>query len=161
MLLHRRIYQFFIIYLMAVAFLFLIKYGLNLSDYVIPGPVDVWHTGIREFSRYFSDVMNTMMVAVVGQTYSPISSTVSGGAAPMSMASFTPSSMASQEQAQMELVGPVSDIPTQSSGGISPALMVLGGVAVLGIGGTAIFVLAKPKKKRRRKKRPTKVPAAA
>ena len=70
MLLHRRIYQFFIIYLLAVAFLFLIKYGLSLSDYVIPGPVDVWHTGIREFSRYFSDVMNTMMVAVIGQIIS-------------------------------------------------------------------------------------------
>ena len=64
MLLHRRIYQFFIIYLLAVAVLFLIKYGLNLSDYVIPGPVDVWHTGIREFRRYFSDVMNTDHVFV-------------------------------------------------------------------------------------------------
>ena len=70
MLLHRRIYQFFIIYVLAVAFLFLIKYGLSLSDYVIPGPVEVWHTGTREFSRYFSDVMNTMMVAVMGQIIS-------------------------------------------------------------------------------------------
>ncbi len=70
MLLHRRIYQFFIIYCLAVACLFLIKFGLNLSDYVIPGPMDVWHTGIREFTRYFSDVMDTLMVAVIGQVIS-------------------------------------------------------------------------------------------
>jgi NitT/TauT family transport system permease protein len=70
MLLHRRIYQFFIIYLLAVGSLFLLKYGLGLSDYVIPGPIDVWSTGIREFTRYFSDVMDTMMVAVIGQIIS-------------------------------------------------------------------------------------------
>ena len=73
----------------------------------------------------------------------------------------------SYEQSQMELVGPASDIPYEtytqdtSGGGIPPALMALGGVAVLGIGGTVIFMLAKPKKKRRRKKRPTKQVAAA
>jgi NitT/TauT family transport system permease protein len=70
MLLHRRIYQFFIIYLLAVGCLFLLKYVLGLSDYVIPGPAEVWHTGVREFARYFSDVMNTMMVAVIGQIIS-------------------------------------------------------------------------------------------
>jgi NitT/TauT family transport system permease protein len=68
--LHRRIYQFFIIYLLAVTVLILIKYGLRLSDYVIPSPGDIWQTGTREFGRYMSDVLNTMMVAVIGQVIS-------------------------------------------------------------------------------------------
>lgn len=70
MLLHRRIYQFFIIYLMGVALLLLLKYSLNLSDYVIPSLIDIWHTGIDVFVRYFSDVINTLSVAVVGQIVS-------------------------------------------------------------------------------------------
>ncbi len=70
MLLHRRIYQFFIIYVLAVGFLFLIKYAMGLSDYVIPSPGDIWRTGSREFVRYFSDVLNTMTVAIVGQIIS-------------------------------------------------------------------------------------------
>ncbi|MGD8675057.1 MAG: ABC transporter permease subunit [Desulfobacterales bacterium] len=70
MLLHRRIYQFLIIYAIGLACLLLIKYGLDLSDYVIPGPVDIWHTGNEEFRRYFFDVLNTLAVAVVGQVIS-------------------------------------------------------------------------------------------
>jgi len=69
-LLHRRIYQFLIIYAIGIAFLLLVKYALDLSDYVIPGPVDIWHTGAAEFGRYFSDVMNTLAVAVAGQIIS-------------------------------------------------------------------------------------------
>ncbi len=70
MLLHRRIYQFLIIYFMAVGFLFLIKYGFNLSSYVVPGPTDILHTAGAEYRRYFIDVMNTLMVAVLGQIIS-------------------------------------------------------------------------------------------
>ena len=70
MLLHRRIYQFFIIFLIAVGLLLVVKYSLGLSDYVIPGPADIWRTGTAEFGRYFSDVLNTMTVAVVGQVVS-------------------------------------------------------------------------------------------
>jgi NitT/TauT family transport system permease protein len=70
MLLHRRIYQFLIIYAIGLACLLLIKYGLGLSDYVIPGPVDIWHTGTKEFERYFFDVLNTLAVAVAGQVIS-------------------------------------------------------------------------------------------
>jgi NitT/TauT family transport system permease protein len=70
MLLHRRIYQFLIIYAIGLACLLLIKYGLDLSDYVIPGLVDIWHTGNEEFRRYFFDVLNTLAVAVVGQVIS-------------------------------------------------------------------------------------------
>lgn len=70
MLLHRRIYQFLLVYLLGVAFLLLVKYSLNLSDYVIPGLADIWLTGIRELKRYFADVMNTLGVAVFGQIIS-------------------------------------------------------------------------------------------
>ena len=70
MLLHRRIYQFFIIYLLAVGVLLLVKYGMGLSDYVIPSPANIWQTGSREFVRYFYDVINTMTIAIVGQIIS-------------------------------------------------------------------------------------------
>jgi NitT/TauT family transport system permease protein len=70
MLLHRRIYQFLIIYFLAIVLLLLLKYGLKLSDYVVPGPSDILHTAIAEYQRYFSDVMNTLMVAVLGQIIS-------------------------------------------------------------------------------------------
>ena len=70
MLLHRRIYQFLIIYFMAVCLLLLVKYGLKLSDYVVPGPVDIYTTALAESRRYFADVMNTLMVAVLGQIIS-------------------------------------------------------------------------------------------
>ena len=70
MLLHRRIYQFLIIYFMAVCLLLLVKYGLKLSDYVVPGPGDIYTTALVESRRYFSDVMNTLMVAVLGQILS-------------------------------------------------------------------------------------------
>jgi NitT/TauT family transport system permease protein len=70
MLLHRRIYQFLIIYAAGIALLLMVKYGLDLSDYVIPGPLAIWHTGTEEFGRYLSDVMNTLGVAVVGQAIS-------------------------------------------------------------------------------------------
>jgi len=69
-MLHRRVYQFLIIYLLGLVFLILIKYILNLSDYVIPGPVEIWETGRHVFSRYFSDVMNTLSIAIVGQIIS-------------------------------------------------------------------------------------------
>ena len=69
-MLHRRIYQFLIIYCLGLFFLLLVKYVLNLSDYVIPGPVDIWKTCNRVFIRYFYDVMNTLSVAVIGQIIS-------------------------------------------------------------------------------------------
>jgi NitT/TauT family transport system permease protein len=55
---------------MAVGVLLLIKYGLNLSDYVVPGPADILHTAWAEYKRYLFDVMNTLMVAVLGQIIS-------------------------------------------------------------------------------------------
>ncbi|MEE8479693.1 MAG: ABC transporter permease subunit [Desulfobacterales bacterium] len=69
-MLHRRIYQFLIIYCLGLFFLLLVKYVLNLSDYVIPSPVDIWKTFNQVFIRYFYDVMNTLSVAVIGQIIS-------------------------------------------------------------------------------------------
>ncbi len=63
----RRIYQFLIIYLLGLFLLLVIKYALNLSDYVIPGPVEIWETCRETLPRYFSDVMDTLSVAIIGQ----------------------------------------------------------------------------------------------
>jgi NitT/TauT family transport system permease protein len=46
------------------------KYSLNLSDYVIPGPIEIWETCREVYQRYFSDVMNTLSVAIIGQIIS-------------------------------------------------------------------------------------------
>jgi len=69
-MLHRRVFQFFIVYLLGIGLLFGIKLVLNLSDYVIPGPTGVWLTGQAEFSRYVGDVLDTFAVAVIGQVLS-------------------------------------------------------------------------------------------
>jgi NitT/TauT family transport system permease protein len=69
-MLHRRIYQFLIVYGLGIGLLFGIKFILHLSDYVIPSPVGVWHTGQAEFLRYLGDVLNTFGVAVIGQVLS-------------------------------------------------------------------------------------------
>jgi len=66
----RRIYQFLLVYLLGIGFLFGIKFVLGLSDYVIPGPMSVWQTGGAEFSRYAGDVLDTFAVAVIGQVLS-------------------------------------------------------------------------------------------
>ncbi|BBO84757.1 ABC transporter permease [Desulfosarcina ovata] len=69
-MLHRRIYQFLIVYGLGIGLLFGIKMTLGLSDYVIPGPAGVWHTAKAEFVRYIGDVLDTFFVAVVGQVLS-------------------------------------------------------------------------------------------
>jgi NitT/TauT family transport system permease protein len=63
----RRIYQFLIIYALGIAFLLLLKYGLRLSDYVIPSPTEIWRIFGEVFKNYFGDVMNTLSVSVIGQ----------------------------------------------------------------------------------------------
>ncbi len=78
MLLHRRIYQFFIVYCLALAGLMGIKYALSLSDYVIPGPPALWGTAKETFRPYFKDVTDTLMVAIVGQVVSIVLALVLG-----------------------------------------------------------------------------------
>ena len=69
-MLHRRIYQFFIIYFLGLTALMAIKYGLGLSDYVIPGPAEIWQTARHFFPLYFIAVVNTLSVAVLGHILS-------------------------------------------------------------------------------------------
>ncbi len=71
-MLHKRIIQFFIIYLLFICGLMLVKYGLQLSDYVIPAPSDIYHTLKAESHRYSLDTLNTLTVAIVGQVLSVI-----------------------------------------------------------------------------------------
>jgi len=69
-MLFRRIYQFFIVYLIGLAGLMGIKYGIGLSDYVIPGVELVAETATRVVADYFFDVLNTLSVTVLGQLIS-------------------------------------------------------------------------------------------
>ncbi|MDL2330027.1 ABC transporter permease subunit [Desulfosarcina sp. OttesenSCG-928-A07] len=69
-MLSRRIFQFLIVYLAGVGILFAIKISMGLSDYVIPGPADIWIAVEAVFIRYIKDVLNTFSVAVVGQALS-------------------------------------------------------------------------------------------
>ena len=71
-MLHRRIYQFFIVYAIGLAFLFILKVVMNLSDYVIPGPLELWTTVLQFSKPYFFHVLNTFTVAVAGQVISII-----------------------------------------------------------------------------------------
>ena len=77
-MLHRRIYQFFIIYLLGLVVLFSVKYLLDLSDYVIPGFEDLVMTFRTVFSRYLSDVVDTISIAVIGQVISILMATIVG-----------------------------------------------------------------------------------
>ena len=77
-MLFRRIYQFFIIYLLGITTLFLIKYGLGLSDYVIPSPLEIWHTAQNVLVRYLLNVLDTLSIAILGHMLSICLATVVG-----------------------------------------------------------------------------------
>ncbi len=77
-MLHRRIYQFFMIYFIGLAVLMLVKYSLNLSDYTIPGVNEIWNTYRRYFGLYFMAVLNTLAVAILGHLLSICVATVVG-----------------------------------------------------------------------------------
>ncbi len=65
-MLHRRIYQFFIIYFLFLGALFGIKYALGLSNYVIPDPKELWSTCVEVSGRYLVNVGDTLLVAIIG-----------------------------------------------------------------------------------------------
>lgn len=75
---HKRLYQFILVYLLGLSFLFLIKAVLNLSDYVIPSPVEIYETAHKVFLRYIPDVLNTLSVAIIGHVLSIIMATLVG-----------------------------------------------------------------------------------
>ncbi len=77
-MLPRRIYQFFLIYLLGLLVLLALKYGLRLSDYVIPGLESLWQTLCEVLPRYAADVWDTLQVAVIGQVLSIILALVIG-----------------------------------------------------------------------------------
>lgn len=77
-MLHRRIYQFLIIYFIGLAALMLVKYSLNLSDYTIPGVNEIWNTYRRYFGLYLTAVLNTMAVAILGHILSICMATLVG-----------------------------------------------------------------------------------
>jgi NitT/TauT family transport system permease protein len=63
---------------MALGLLLLMKYALSLSDYVIPGPLQLWETAVDMGRRYLWDTMNTLRVAVIGQSISIVLAVVVG-----------------------------------------------------------------------------------
>lgn len=65
-MLHRRLTQFFILYLAGVGVLLLFKVALGLSDYVIPGPAEILRTAHAYGTAYAAAVLNTLGVAVLG-----------------------------------------------------------------------------------------------
>lgn len=77
-MLHRRIYQFLIVYLVGLSLLFVVKHALGLSDYVIPSFGELHRTARLVFGRYVLDVLNTLCVAVVGHVLSVLLASVVG-----------------------------------------------------------------------------------
>ncbi|MGB3212050.1 MAG: ABC transporter permease subunit [Desulforhopalus sp.] len=71
-MLFRRIYQFFIVYLAGVTGLLLVKFVLGLSDYVIPGISLIFETAGETAKEYFFDVLDTLLITVIGQLLSII-----------------------------------------------------------------------------------------
>ncbi|MBU0993881.1 MAG: ABC transporter permease [Proteobacteria bacterium] len=69
-MLARRVLQFLIVFASGLIFLMILKYSLTLSDYVIPSPLDIWHTGKDILTVYFFDTLNTLSVAIIGQIIS-------------------------------------------------------------------------------------------
>lgn len=77
-MLHRRVYQFLIIYFIGLAALMLVKYSLHLSDYTIPGVTEIWTTCRRYFALYLMAVLNTLCVAILGHLLSICMATIVG-----------------------------------------------------------------------------------
>jgi NitT/TauT family transport system permease protein len=77
-MLHRRIYQFLLIYALGLTLLLTLKYAMGLSDYVIPGPLLILRTSRAEVGRYIADVADTLSVAVVGQLLSIVLALIVG-----------------------------------------------------------------------------------
>jgi NitT/TauT family transport system permease protein len=77
-MLHRRIYQFLIVYVAGLSLLFLIKHTFGLSDYVIPSLQELRHTARGVVGRYVFDVLDTLSVAVVGHVLSIVLASVVG-----------------------------------------------------------------------------------
>ncbi len=71
-MLFRRIYQFLIVYCVGVSGLLLVKHTLGLSNYVIPGVALISEVASETGYDYFLDVLDTLMITVLGQIISII-----------------------------------------------------------------------------------------
>ena len=69
-MLFRRVYQFLIVYSAGLFLLGLVKVGLSLSDYVIPGVGVIRETAGLVAVSYGYDVLNTLSVSILGQCLS-------------------------------------------------------------------------------------------
>jgi len=69
-MLARRIYQFLIVYTLGLGLLLCLKYATGLSDYVIPGPDLIRDTFHQVYGHYFTDTLDTLCVAILGQIVS-------------------------------------------------------------------------------------------
>jgi len=69
---HNRLIQFMILFACGVCFLFIIKYCLNLSDYVIPAFMDIMQTARRVGLIYFKDMLESILIAIMGHMLSII-----------------------------------------------------------------------------------------
>lgn len=77
-MLHRRLYQFLIVYGIGLSLLLGFKYSLGLSDYVIPGFGLIREAAGEVSGRYVADTLNTLGVAVVGHMIAIVLATVVG-----------------------------------------------------------------------------------
>ena len=77
-MLHKRLYQFFLVYGMGLALLYMVKTGFGLSDYVIPSLQELKTTTGAIFLSYIRDTANTLVVAIIGHTLSICLATVVG-----------------------------------------------------------------------------------
>ncbi len=66
----RRISQFLLVFASGMGFLMGLKYGLGLSNYVIPSPSEIINTSRTVSHDYFLDTVNTLSVAIIGQIIS-------------------------------------------------------------------------------------------
>ena len=75
---HNRIVQFFILYITGLTLLFVIKYSLGLSDYVIPAIAEIAQTSNRILPVYIRAVIESMIIAIMGHILSIILACVIG-----------------------------------------------------------------------------------
>jgi ABC-type nitrate/sulfonate/bicarbonate transport system permease component len=68
----RRIIQFLIVYSISLAGLLGLKYSLDLSNYVVPNFPLLWETAQEVIGSYIPAVLNTLLIAVLGQLISII-----------------------------------------------------------------------------------------
>lgn len=69
-MLRNRMVQFLLLYVTALAGLLSLKYGLGLSDYIIPPFQEIYRTVLDVTPRYLEHVLNTLSIAILGHAVS-------------------------------------------------------------------------------------------